>query len=281
MNFTCPPYYICKSHEEVIDLKDQYANKLRDEFEYLLDGMVIHTNDLEKWYSFGYNEHHPYGSVAFKFEAPCKETGVKEIIDQVGNSGHITPVCVFTEKVELAGADVEKASLHNYGNINDLGIDIGARIIVSRRNDVIPFVEEVIQSTSSIYKTPSNCPVCGAKTQFYGEFLICPNTSGCPAQIAGRIINWINTLNVLEWGKALINRLVESKKDVVILGDIVIAPAVAAAQAEVAGHSTEDEIFILATHGLLHILGYDHADPDEEKVMFALQSKIVKEWSEQ
>lgn len=216
LNFTCPPYYICKSHEEVIDLKDQYANKLRDEFEYLLDGMVIHTNDLEKWYSFGYNEHHPYGSVAFKFEAPCKETGVKEIIDQVGNSGHITPVCVFTEKVELAGADVEKASLHNYGNINDLGVDIGARIIVSRRNDVIPFVEEVIQSTSSIYKTPSNCPVCGAKTQFYGEFLICPNTSGCPAQIAGRIINWINTLNVLEWGKALINRLVESKKVITV-----------------------------------------------------------------
>ena len=75
--------------------------------------------------------------------------------------------------------------------------------------------------------------------------------------------------------------LPESKKDVVTLGDIVIAPAVAAAQAKVAGHSTEDEIFILATHGLLHILGYDHADPDEEKVMFALQSKIVKEWSEQ
>lgn len=73
--------------------------------------------------------------------------------------------------------------------------------------------------------------------------------------------------------------LPEKKSEVVTLGDIVIAPAVATAQAEVAGHSAEDEIFILATHGLLHILGYDHADPDEEKVMFALQAKIVKEWS--
>jgi len=71
----------------------------------------------------------------------------------------------------------------------------------------------------------------------------------------------------------------ESKGDVVTLGDIVIAPAVAAQQAQVAGHSIEHEIFILATHGLLHIVGYDHADPDEEKVMFALQEKIVKEWS--
>ena len=71
----------------------------------------------------------------------------------------------------------------------------------------------------------------------------------------------------------------ESKDDAVTLGDIVIAPSVAARQAAAAGHSAEHEIFILASHGLLHILGYDHADPDEEKVMFALQEKIVKEWS--
>jgi len=71
----------------------------------------------------------------------------------------------------------------------------------------------------------------------------------------------------------------ETKGEVVTLGDIVIAPAVAAQQADTAGHSINHEIFILATHGLLHILGYDHANPDEEKVMFALQEKIVKEWS--
>ena len=73
----------------------------------------------------------------------------------------------------------------------------------------------------------------------------------------------------------------ESKGDVVTLGDIVISPAVAAQQAASAGHSVEQEMYILATHGLLHILGYDHADPDEEKVMFTLQKKIVKEWSAQ
>ncbi len=72
----------------------------------------------------------------------------------------------------------------------------------------------------------------------------------------------------------------EGKDDVVTLGDIVIAPAVAAKQAATAGHSVEHEMYILATHGLLHILGYDHADPDEEKVMFTLQEKIVKEWSQ-
>ena len=70
----------------------------------------------------------------------------------------------------------------------------------------------------------------------------------------------------------------EKKGDVVTLGDIVISPAVAAKQALDAGHSTEHEMYILVTHGLLHILGYDHADKDEEKVMFTLQEKIVEEW---
>ena len=72
----------------------------------------------------------------------------------------------------------------------------------------------------------------------------------------------------------------EGKNDPQMLGDIVIDPLVAAKQAATAGHSTEHEIFILAAHGLLHILGYDHADKDEEKVMFDLQETIVKKWAE-
>ena len=70
----------------------------------------------------------------------------------------------------------------------------------------------------------------------------------------------------------------EGNDDAVTLGDIVIDPIVAAAQAVTAGHSTDHEIYILAAHGLLHILGYDHADRDEEKVMFELQETIVKKW---
>jgi probable rRNA maturation factor len=73
----------------------------------------------------------------------------------------------------------------------------------------------------------------------------------------------------------------ESKDDAVTLGDIVIDPIIAAEQAATAGHSKEHEIYILASHGLLHILGYDHADKDEEKVMFELQETIVKKWAEQ
>jgi probable rRNA maturation factor len=72
----------------------------------------------------------------------------------------------------------------------------------------------------------------------------------------------------------------ESVGEAATLGDIVICPSVAAQQAASAGHSVNHEIFILAAHGLLHILGYDHANAADEKVMFALQEKLVKEWGE-
>jgi probable rRNA maturation factor len=70
----------------------------------------------------------------------------------------------------------------------------------------------------------------------------------------------------------------EEPGQAVTLGDIVISPVVAAAQALTQGHSTEHEIYILATHGLLHIIGYDHADKADEKTMFDLQEKIVTDW---
>jgi probable rRNA maturation factor len=70
----------------------------------------------------------------------------------------------------------------------------------------------------------------------------------------------------------------EEPGEAVTLGDIVISPVVAAAQALTQRHSTEHEIYILATHGLLHIIGYDHADKAEEKTMFDLQEKIVTDW---
>jgi probable rRNA maturation factor len=70
----------------------------------------------------------------------------------------------------------------------------------------------------------------------------------------------------------------EEPGEAVTLGDIVISPVVAAAQALTQGHSTEHEIYILATHGLLHIIGYDHAESVEEKAMFDLQEKIVTDW---
>jgi probable rRNA maturation factor len=60
-----------------------------------------------------------------------------------------------------------------------------------------------------------------------------------------------------------------------LLGDVVLCPQVAARQAQQAGHTTQDELLLLTTHGILHLLGYDHAEPDEEREMFGLQRKLL------
>ena len=63
-----------------------------------------------------------------------------------------------------------------------------------------------------------------------------------------------------------------------VLGDIVLCPAVAEEQARQAGHGTEHELAILSAHGLLHLIGYDHANPKDEKIMFDLQEDLVLRW---
>jgi probable rRNA maturation factor len=63
-----------------------------------------------------------------------------------------------------------------------------------------------------------------------------------------------------------------------LLGDVVLCPEVARRQARTAGHSTEDELHLLTTHGLLHLLGYDHAEPAEEAEMFGLQAQLLDAW---
>ncbi|HEX6501420.1 MAG TPA: rRNA maturation RNase YbeY [Micromonosporaceae bacterium] len=63
-----------------------------------------------------------------------------------------------------------------------------------------------------------------------------------------------------------------------LLGDIVLCPEVAARQAVTAGHSTADELHLLTVHGVLHLLGYDHAEPDEEREMFGLQARLLSGW---
>ena len=60
-----------------------------------------------------------------------------------------------------------------------------------------------------------------------------------------------------------------------LLGDIVLCPQVAETQAQAAGHSTLDELLLLTTHGVLHLLGFDHAEPDEEREMFGLQRELI------
>jgi probable rRNA maturation factor len=73
----------------------------------------------------------------------------------------------------------------------------------------------------------------------------------------------------------------EDDSEPVLLGDVVICPQVAAAQAKQHGHSAQAELELLTVHGVLHLLGYDHADPEEEAEMFGLQSELLRDWRDE
>ncbi|QWZ06511.1 rRNA maturation RNase YbeY [Nocardioides panacis] len=72
--------------------------------------------------------------------------------------------------------------------------------------------------------------------------------------------------------------LVNEEPEEGVLGDLVLCPAVAARQAKDAGHSVRDEVDLLTVHGILHLLGYDHAEPDEHAEMFGLQAELLTQW---
>lgn len=191
------------------DIWVDYQQGKRDRLDYDIDGLVVRVNNLAKQLALGEKDLRPKGAVAFKFAAITKDTIIRQILRQTGGTGRITPVAVF-DQVNLMGAMVTNASLYNWKYIKDLGVDVGSRVLVARANDVIPRVVSLVKSTETINQPPETCDTCGAKVVQDGEYHVCPNWEGCPAQVVGRLSQWITTLNVLEWGDTLLEKLVSS-----------------------------------------------------------------------
>lgn len=189
----------------------RYQDQVRDALDYDIDGLVVRINDLTAQAALGDKDMRPKGAIAFKFDNEARESVIRDIVWQVGNSGRITPVAIV-DPVQLVGATVTRASIYNMSYIEELQLDIGATVLVARANDVIPRIEELIKGTGKIAKPPKSCPECAAVTKMDGENLVCTNAVACPAQVIGRIKNWIKELNVLEWGDTLVERLVETGK---------------------------------------------------------------------
>jgi len=209
--FNTPNYWLFNNVDEVNVHWRDYQDSKRDKLDYIIDGLVVRVNALSDQAILGEKDLRPKGALAFKFDNESRETIVRDIIWQVGNSGRLTPVAVI-DPVNLVGATISRASLYNLSYIQDLGLDIGAKVLVSRRNDVIPRVEEVIEGVGTIACVPKYCPECASELQMIGENCNCMNMVLCPAQVVGRIKNWISGLNLLDWGDILISRLVETKR---------------------------------------------------------------------
>lgn len=206
-----PNYWTFKNTDAVNKHWRTYQDKDRDKLDYDIDGLVVRLNDMAKQIALGDKDLRPKGAVAFKFDNEARESTIRDIIWQVGNSGRITPVAVV-DPVQLVGATVTRASIYNMSYIEELSLDIGAKVLVARANDVIPRIEELIKGTGKVAQPPKNCPECGGVTKMDGENLTCTNTATCRAQVIGRVKNWIKELNLLEWGDTLVEKLVDSGK---------------------------------------------------------------------
>jgi DNA ligase (NAD+) len=156
---------------------------------YEIDGVVIKVNEMRAREALGSTGHHPRWAVAFKFESPEGATTVNAIDVQVGRTGRITPVA-RVEPVKIAGATISNVTLHNEEYIDLLELAIGDRVAVSRRGDVIPAVERVLEKNetgATTWKMPTSCPTCAAPLEKNGAHHFCPN-SGCPDQVRGRLV---------------------------------------------------------------------------------------------
>ena len=162
--------------------------KGRAGLDYEIDGMVVKVDEVSVRERLGYTGHHPRWAIAFKFESPEGATTVRAIEVQVGRTGRITPVA-RVEPVKISGTTIANVTLHNQEYIDMLELAVGDRVAVSRRGDVIPAVERVLEKNetgAATWKLPESCPTCATPLVKQGAHHFCPNAA-CPDQVRGRL----------------------------------------------------------------------------------------------
>ncbi|MFP4199927.1 MAG: NAD-dependent DNA ligase LigA [Clostridia bacterium] len=208
------PKRLCSSLSE---LTEYYSELLegRDEMDLEIDGMVVKVDRLDYWPILGTRSRDPRWAVAFKFPARGEVTRVRDIIVQVGRTGRLTPLAIL-EPVEIGGATVSRASLHNRGEVQRKDIRIGDHVLVERAGDVIPYVVRSFpdrrEGDEVPFEMPETCPVCGSRIIFSedGKNDRCPSID-CPAQLKERIKHFASkgAMDIDGLGEKTVEALVE------------------------------------------------------------------------
>jgi DNA ligase (NAD+) len=184
-----------KTLQEIYDFIG-YWDTERKRLPVATDGIVLKVNSLRQQRSLGFTAKSPRWAIAYKFKAERACTRLNEVTYQVGRTGAVTPVANM-DPVQLAGTTVKRATLNNEDFIKSFDLHIGDYVYVEKGGEIIPKIVGVDIDQRPIIAQPvefiKRCPECGTPlVRYEGEAAwYCPNDTGCPPQIKGRIEHFI------------------------------------------------------------------------------------------
>lgn len=224
MGFDIVP--ISEIEPEVIDNEVKTLRDIANVYGFPIDGIVFSYDSIKLGESLGATSHHVNAQVAYKFEDDLHETTLLDIEWNTSRTGTITPVAIFTP-VEIDGTEVSRASLHNVDILRGLELGIGDTITVSKRNMIIPCVEDNLTRSNS-YVLPNVCPCCGFEAFLDNDgatLLKCYNNS-CKAQLVSKFTHFVSRgcMNIDGLSEATLEKLINLElikeyRDLYILGD--------------------------------------------------------------
>ena len=202
------------SYEDIIHDLFVETNSARDDMDFDIDGMVLKIDDYDLQHELGEKRSVPNWAIAYKFPQQEKLTILKSVEWLLGSKGNITPLA-HIDTVNIFGADVSAATLHNCKEIERLDVKIGDHVIVTRRGDVIPKIigvsKDMRDGTEKSIAIPTHCPVCGSPVVNNGVFIRCDNES-CVGRLSGRVENLVKALDIKNFGGKVIDKLIEENK---------------------------------------------------------------------
>jgi DNA ligase (NAD+) len=191
--------------------------RVRDDLGCDSDGVVVKVDSIEQQRRLGSTTHHPRWAVAYKFPAQQATTVIRKIEINVGRTGALTPSAVL-DPVEIAGATISRATLHNADEIERLDVREGDTVLIERAGDVIPHILRVIQEKRPVqgkpYRFPTRCPVCGtAAFRPEGEVVSRCSNSACPARFKESLLHFGSrrAMDIEHLGEAVVEQLVDRK----------------------------------------------------------------------
>jgi DNA ligase (NAD+) len=207
---------LLQSADALVGFCDAWEQK-RHTLDFPVDGIVIKVDALEQQRRLGATAKSPRWVIAYKYRPEAAVTQVEAIDGQVGRTGVITPVARLAP-VFLAGTTIKNATLHNYEEIERLGVRVGDYVEIEKGGEIIPKVIRVVPekrpAAAKPYRPPVTCPSCGSELgKLEGEVALRCFNNSCGAQISASLEHYVSrgAMNVESMGPALLRQLLDKK----------------------------------------------------------------------